>query len=160
MVPIKLPAKATEAKLEVVEQTPARSVLSIWDTRSIALLEGILALGNLDAAIRTKLAPVAKLRQEIGRIDTEIEGKKRTREELDQRADETRANLEAIKRDPAAGALRKRLSDRLEQFTKDGDKLGRELVELQTKRTEKKVALEDLMQNLDLAPPKPLSPKK
>jgi predicted nucleic acid-binding Zn-ribbon protein len=103
---------------------------------------------------------IVKLRQEVGRIDTELEGKSRTRAELDQRAQETRANLEAIKRDPAANALRKRLSDRLEQFAKDGDKLGRDLVELQTKRTEKKVALEDLMQNLDLTPPKPLSPKK
>ncbi|HWU87117.1 MAG TPA: DUF4139 domain-containing protein [Kofleriaceae bacterium] len=160
LIPIKLPAKAVEAKLDVVEQTPARSTLSIWDTRSIPLLEGILAQGNLDAAIRAKLAPVVKLRQEIGRIDTEIEGKSRTRGELDQRAQETRANLEAIRKDPAAGDLRRRLSDRLDQFAKDGDKLGRELVELQTRRTEKKVALEDLMQNLDLTPPKPLSPKK
>jgi hypothetical protein len=160
LIPIKLAAKALEAKLEVVEQTPARSTLSIWDTRSIALLEGILAQGSLDAAIRTKLAPLVKLRQEVARIDTEIEGKTRTRAELDQRADETRANLEAIRRDPAAGALRKRLSDRLEQFAKDGDRLGRELVELQTRRTERKVALEDLMQGLDLTPPKPLSPKK
>jgi hypothetical protein len=160
MIPIKLPAKATEASLEVVEQTPARSTLSIWDTRSLPLLEGILAQGNLDGSIRQKLAPIVKLRQEVGRIDTEIEGKTRTRAELDQRAEETRANLLAIKKDPAAGDLRKRLSDRLEQFTKDGDKLGRDLVELQTRRTEKKVALEDLMQNLDLTPAKPLSPKK
>jgi hypothetical protein len=160
LVPIKLAGKATETKLDVVEQTPARSALSIWDSRAIPLLEGILAVGNLDPAIRAKLAPIAKLRQEVGRIDTEIEGKTRTRAELDQRADETRANLDAIKKDPAAGALRKRLSDRLEQFTKDGDKLGRDLVELQTRRTEKKVALEDLMQNLELTPPKPLSPKR
>jgi hypothetical protein len=160
MIPIKLPAKATEASLEVVEQTPARSTLSIWDTRTLPLLEGILAQGTLDASIRQKLAPIVKLRQEVGRIDTEIEGKTRTRAELDQRAQETRANLEAIKRDPAAGDLRKRLSDRLDQFAKDGDKLGRDLVELQTRRTEKKVALEDLMQNLDLTPAKPLSPKK
>jgi hypothetical protein len=159
MIPIKLPAKAVETKLDVVEQTPARSTLSIWDGRAIILLEGILAQGSLDAAIRAKLAPIVKLRQEIGKIDTEIEGKSRTRGELDQRAQETRANLEAIRRDPAAGDLRKRLSDRLEQFAKDGDKLGRELVELQTKRTEKKVSLEDLMQNLELVPPKPLSPK-
>ena len=160
LIPIKLAAKAVETKLEVIEQTPARSTLSIWDTRSIMLLEGILAQGTLDAAIRQKLAPVVKLRQEIGRIDTELEGKTRTRRELDQRAQETRANLDAIKKDPAAGDLRRRLSDRLEQFARDGDKLGRDLVELQTKRTEKKVALEDLMQNLDLTPAKPLSPKK
>ena len=48
------------------------------------------------------------------------------RGELDQRAQETRQNLETIKRDPAAGAPRKKLSDRLEQYAKDGDKLGRE----------------------------------
>jgi hypothetical protein len=160
LIPIKLPANATSAKLEVNEQTPSRSTLSIWDTRSLPLLEGILAQGALDHAIRAKLEPLVKLRQEIGRIDTEVEGKTRTRRELDQRAQETRANLEAIKKDPAAGALRKRLSDRLEQFTKDADKLGRELVELQTKRTERKIALEDAMQNLELEPKEPLAPKK
>jgi chromosome segregation ATPase len=135
-------------------------MLSIWDHRTLVLFEGILALGNLDRAIRGKLEPIVRLRQELGRIDTEIEGKGRTRGELDQRAQETRSNLEAIKRDPAAGALRRRLSDRLDQFAKDGDKLGRELVELQTKRTEKKITLEDAMQNLDLTPSQPLAPRK
>jgi hypothetical protein len=160
LIPVTLAANATLGKREVVEQTPSRSTLSIWDSRSLVLLEGILAVGTLDRTIRGKLEPIVKLRQEIGKIDTEIEGKTRTRQELDQRTQETRANLEAIKKDPAAGALRKRLSDRLEQLSRDGDKLGRDLVELQTRRTEKKVALEDLMQNLDLTPPRPLAPKK
>jgi hypothetical protein len=160
LIPIKLAAGATTAKLEVIEQTPSRSTLSIWDSRSLILLEGILAQGTLDRTIRAKLEPIVKLRQEVGKIDTEIEGKTRTRGELDQRARETRSNLEAIKRDPAAGALRKRLSDRLDQFAKDGDKLGRDLVELQTRRTEKKIALEDILQNLELLPKEPLAPKK
>ena len=160
LIPIMLPAKALEAKQDVIEQTPSRSTISIWDSRALVLLEGILAQGNLEQGIRAKLDPIVKLRQEVGRIDTEIEGKTRTRGELDQRANETRANLEAIKKDPAANQLRKRLSDRLEQFAKDGDKLGREIVELSTKRTEKKIGLEDAMQNLDLNPKQPLSPKK
>jgi hypothetical protein len=160
LIPIKLAAGATEASLEVVEQTPSRGQLSIWEARSLVLLEGILALGTLDKDTRAKLEPIVKLRQEVGRIDTEIEGKTRTRAELDQRADETRQNLRSIQRDQAAGALRKRLSDRLEQFAKDADKLGRDLVELQTKRTEKKIALEDAMQNLELLPKEPLVPKK
>jgi hypothetical protein len=160
LIPLKLPANATTTKLEVVEQTPSRSSLSIWDARSLVLLEGILAVGTLDKTVRAKLEPLVKIRQEIGRIDTEIEGKTRTRQELDQRADETRQNLEAIKKDPAAGPLRKRLSDRLEQFTKDADKLGRELVELQTKRTERKISLEDAMQNLELIPKEPIAPAK
>jgi hypothetical protein len=160
LIPIKLADGAAEAKLDVVEQTPSRTTLSIWDSRVLALFEGILAQGNLDRATRTKLEPLVKLRQEIGRIDTEIEGKQRARAELDQRALETRANLEAIKKDPAANALRNQLSDRLDKFSKDGDKLGRELVELQTKRMEKKIALEDAMQALDLSPAEPLAPKK
>ncbi len=159
LIPIKLAGGAVTSSLDVVEQTPSRSSLSIWDSRSITLLEGILAQGTLDRGIRAQLEPIVKLRQEIGRIDTEIQGKTSTRVELDQRAQEARANLEAIKKDPAAGALRKRLSDRLEQFTKDGDRLGRELVELQTRRTEKKITLEDAMQNLELIPREPLSPK-
>lgn len=160
LIPVTLTAGASDGKLDVVEQTPSRSALSIWDSRSLVLLEGILAVGSLDRTIRAKLEPLVTLRQEVARIDTQIEGKTRTRQELDQRAQETRANLEAIKKDPAAGALRKRLSERLDQFAKDGDKLGRELVELQTRRTEKKVALEDLMQNLELIPKEPIAPKK
>ena len=162
LIPIKLAAGQLTAKIEVVEQTPSRSTLSIWDARSLFLLEGILAQGTLDRATRTKLEPIVKLRQEIGRIDTEIEGKTRTRSELDQRAEETRQSLTTVKKDSSAAGnkLRAGLNGRLAQFGKDGDKLGRELVELQTKRTEKKVALEDAMQALDLTPEKPLAPKK
>nr|HEX4318896.1 hypothetical protein [Kofleriaceae bacterium] len=158
LIPVTVPA-GTTGKLAVVEQTPSRSSLSVWDGRMLPLFEGILA-NNIDADTRAKLEPIVKLRQDIGHIDTEIEGKTRTRAELDQRANETRRNLDAIKKDPAATALRKRLSDRLEQFAKDGDKLGRDLVELQTKRTEQAVALEDALQGLDLEPKDPLAPKK
>lgn len=159
LIPIHLAAGATKASLDVVEQTPSRAQLSIWDAGALKLLQGILADGAVDPGVRSKLQPIVQLRQDVGRIDTEIEGKQRTRAELDQRAQETRANLAAIKKDPRAGDLRKRLSDRLEQFTKDGDQLGRDLVELQTQRTEKKIALEDAMQNLDLEPKQPLVPK-
>jgi hypothetical protein len=158
LVAVPVDAGAKTGKLDVVEQTPSRSTLSVWDGRLLPLFEGILASGAIDADTRKKLEPIVKLRQDIGRIDTEIEGKTRTRTELDQRANETRRNLDAIKKDPAANALRKRLSDRLEQFTKDGDKLGRDLVELQTKRTEQAVALEDALQGLDIEPKEPLAP--
>jgi septal ring factor EnvC (AmiA/AmiB activator) len=161
LIPIEVKGGSTEAKLEVVEQTPSRSSMTIWDARAEILLEGILAVNNLDPAMRAKLEPIVKLRQEIGRIDTEIDGKTHTRQELDQRANEARQNLGAIQKDTSAAAtgLRKRLTDRLEQLAKDGDKLGRDLVELQTKRTDKKVALEDLLQALELVPKEPIAPK-
>jgi len=60
-----------------------------------------------------------------------------------------------IQKDRAAGALRAKLTKRLEQFAADGDKLGREVVELQTRRMEIRIALEDTLQSLDMTAPPP-----
>ena len=155
LVPIKVTGNATEAKVEVVEQTPSRNQITIWDGRVPQLLDALLRLPNLDATARKKIEPLGRLRQEIGRIDTEIEGLARQQSELDQRANETRQNLEAIKKDSAAGDLRSKLNKRLDEFTRDADKLGRTIVELQSKRLEKKIELEDSLQSIDLSAPTP-----
>jgi hypothetical protein len=155
LIPVKVAANQTTGTVEVVEQTPSRTTLTIWDGRVPELFDMALKLPNLDAATRAKMQPLIALRQEIGRIDTEVDGLQRQQAELDQRAAETRENLEAIKKDPRAGELRGRLSKRLEDFTKDADKIGRQLVELQSKRLEKKIELEDLLQGLDLSMPEP-----
>ncbi|MBL8948554.1 MAG: DUF4139 domain-containing protein [Myxococcales bacterium] len=154
MVPVAVTKAGEEAEVTLVEQTPSTTTLSIWDGRALGLLEGLVAQASLTADLRKKLEPVVKLRQEIGRIDTEVEGLKKQQIELDQRANETRENLEAIKKDPAAGALRAKLNGRLDDFTKDGDRIGRKVVELQSQRLEKKIALEDLLQNLEFVAPR------
>ncbi len=154
LVPVAVAKAGEEGNVTLVEETPSVTTLSIWDTRATALLETLVASAKLTPDLRKKLEPVVKLRQEIGRIDTEVEGLKRQQVELDQRATETRANLEAIKKDPAAGALRAKLNKRLDDFTADGDRIGRKVVELQSQRLEKKISLEDLLQNLDLEAPK------
>ena len=153
LIPITVPAGKQEGALKVVEQTPSRLTISIWEPRATELLEKLLLSTNLGADARQRLEPIVRLRQEIGRIDTQIDGLRRQREELDQRASETRRSLEAIKKDPAAGALRQKLNKRLDEFTSDADRLGREVVEMQSKRLEKKIELEDLLQSLDLSAP-------
>jgi hypothetical protein len=157
LIPLVVAANAAEGEIKVVEQTPSKISIGIWESRALPLLETLLVSTELSPEARKKIEPVVQRRQAIGKIDTQVDGLKRQQIELDQRASETRQNLDALKRDtaPAAAALRKRLGERLEQFTKDGDRVGREIVELQTKRLELKVELEDLLQNLDLsAPPK------
>jgi hypothetical protein len=149
----------SEGSTNVVEQTPSVTTISIWDYRALGLLETLVLSTDLTPDMRTKLQPIVELRRDIGRIDTEVEGLKAQQVELDQRAYETRENLEAIKKDPAANALRKKLSDRLDDFTRDGDKLGRRVVELQSQRLEKKISLEDLLDTLDLSAP-PSKPAK
>ena len=155
LIPVVVAANTVEGELEVVEQTPSSTSLTIWDSQVPELLDAVLRLPKLDAETRKKIEPIVRLRQEIGRIDTQIDGLSRQRAELDQRAYETRNNLEAIKKDPKATELRGRLSKRLEEFARDGDKLGRDLVELQTSRLGKKIELDDTLQNIDLSVPAP-----
>lgn len=154
LVPVPVAKGRTEGSVEIVEQTPSTTTISIWDGRALGLLETLVLSGDLTPDLKAKIQPVVDLRREIGRIDTEIDGLKRQQIELDQRARETRASLESIKKDPAATKLRKKLSDRLDDFTSEGDRIGRKIVELQSQRLEKKIALEDLLQNLDLTTPR------
>jgi hypothetical protein len=153
LVPIPVSAGQTEANVEVVEQTPVRSSISIWDPQAEGALGGLLAMSNVDEGVRRRLQPVLELRREIAQIDTQLEGLRRQQQALDQRASETRANLEAIKKDPRAAALRERLSQRLEEFTKEGDGLGRRLVELNSKRLEKKINLDEMLQRFEYRAP-------
>ncbi|MDH5676256.1 MAG: DUF4139 domain-containing protein [Myxococcales bacterium] len=145
-VPIELAAGTKKAKVRVVERTPSRTEISIWDGRAVELLDTLLASGNLDAKMRAKLQPVVEKRRAMGRIDTEIQGLEKQRRELDGRAEETRTSLKAIQKDPGAGALRRRLGERLEGFLSDGDKAGRRIVELQSERLQLKIELEDLLE--------------
>jgi hypothetical protein len=153
LIPVTVAANKTSASLKVVEQTPSTTSLTIWDQQALALLEKFLSADNLDAAARQKLQPVVDLRRAIGKIDTEVDGLRRQQVELEQRAEQTRRNLEAIKKDPAANDLRKRLNLRLDEFSSDADATGRKIVELESKRLEKKIELEDMIQDLDLRAP-------
>ena len=155
LIPVEIAAGKTEGEITVVEQTPSRLTLTIWDGRAPELIGELMATPGLDPKAREALAPIVDLRQQIGRIDTELQGLKAQQRELDQRANETRQNLESIKKDPRAGDLRARLSKRLDEFSKEGDRIGRRLVELQSQRLEKKIELEDRLQNLDLRAPAP-----
>ncbi len=159
LIPVPVAAGKGDGTVKVVEQTPSYTTLTIWDGRAPELLQKLLEVPNLDATARAKLQPIVDARREIGRIDTEIDGLERQQVELDQRAAETRANLEAIKKDPRAGDLRTKLSARLDEFTRDADKLGRKIVELNSKRLEKRIELEDMLQTIDFRAPAKPEPK-
>jgi hypothetical protein len=145
-VPLDVAAGAKDGKVKVVEQTPKRTSISIWDGAAEQLLDTLLATSTLDPALRAKLQPIVDKRREIGRIDTEIAGLQAQQGELNERVSETRESLRAIQKDPRAGALRAKLGERLDGFLKDADAAGRKIVELQSKRLELKVELEDLLQ--------------
>jgi hypothetical protein len=148
LFPVFVEAGKTEGELEVVQRTPRRRNISIWDGSATKVLASLVSVENMDAALLKRLEPIISKRKEIADIDREVANLKKQQRELDQRADQTRRNLEAIKKDPAGGRLRARLSKRLNEFTKEGDKLGRRVVELTSQRLERKIEIDELIDGL------------
>jgi outer membrane murein-binding lipoprotein Lpp len=149
-IPVLVGANQSKASLSVVEQTPSKLSLDIWNDKAPELLRQLLAAPALDAKARAALEPIVAARQDIGRIDTELEGLSAQQDQLDERANQERENLLAIQKDPKAAALRKRLGQRLEELTQKAAELGRKIVELNSQRMERKIDLEDKMRDLDL----------
>ena len=150
LIPIAVPGNTRSASLEVVEQTPSKTTLEIWDPQATILLDKLLAAGTLDAEARAKLQPIVDRRRAIGKIDTEVDGLRRQQKELEKRAAETRADLEALAKNPGAASLRTKLAKRLDEFSSDANKKGRRIIELENDRLTKVIELEDLLENLDL----------
>jgi hypothetical protein len=149
-IPVQLAAKQASATVEVIEQTPSTRSLSIWDSEVPGLLQQLLAAPELTSAARAALQPILELRQAIARIDSELAGLKTQQSELDRRAEQERQNLWAIQKDPNAGALRKKLSERLSQLANEAAALGRAIVEKSSRRLEQQLALDDKLRDLDL----------
>lgn len=156
LLPVRVEAGKLEGSITITERTPSSTTLSIWDARSLKLLETLLVTTDLTADARQKLQPIVDRRREIARLDEQIDGYRRQRDVLDQRAQETRQTLVSIEKDrsPTAAQLRQKLTKRLEDFGKDGDKLGRDMAELESKRLEKRIEMEDALQSLDISAPK------
>jgi hypothetical protein len=149
-IPVIVGPDQAQTSLRVVERTPSNYSLSVWDEKAPELLKQLLEMPGLDSSARAALQPVVDARQQIGRIDTELEGLSAQQEQLDERAEEERENLLAIQKDPKAAALRKRLSERLEELTQKAAEIGRKIVDLNSQRLSRKIELEDKLRELDL----------
>jgi hypothetical protein len=143
LVPIDVARGKREASVKVIEQTPRQYSVSLWDGEALKVLDLWLSSSKLDAGTRQRLQPIVDLRREIGRIDTEVAGLHQQQAQLDERAQETRASLKSIEKDKRAGELRRKLQQRLEEVTREAAAIGRKIVELQSARLEKKLAIED-----------------
>jgi len=153
MVRLEVAKGAREGTLKLVEQTPTRSTVTIFDTVAIDLLEKLVIHAELDAATKGKLKPLIDKRRELGKIEEQISGLTEKRNKLDQRAHELRANLEAIAKNPQAATQRTKWAKQLDEFTSEGNKLGSQLADLEAKRLDKRTELEDAVEGLEITVP-------
>lgn len=154
---IRLPVAkgAREGSITITEQTPSRSTLSIWNAPALDVLEKLLLHADLGAEAKKKLKPIVDRRRAVARIEEQISGLVERRNKLDQRANELRQNLAAIAKNPRAAAQRDKWTKQLDEFSSEGNKLGAQLADLEAKRLDQRVELEDALENFELTPPPP-----
>lgn len=153
LVRLVVAAGSREGKLNVVEQTPSRSKLSIWNEPAVALLERLLVDAKLPADARKKLQPIVDKRRTVARLEEQLRGLTQKRNQLDQRANELRENLRAIAKNPAAGEQRAKWTKQLDEFASEGNRLGAQLADLEAKRLDARVELENALESFELAMP-------
>ena len=148
-----VPAGQREGKLTVVEQTPSRSQISIWTAPALELLDRLLVDANLGADAKQKLRPILDRRRSVAKLEEQLHGLTQKRDQLDQRAGELRENLRAIAKNPAAGTQRAKWTKQLDEFATEGNKLGAQLADLEAKRLDARVELENALEAFELVMP-------
>lgn len=142
-----------EGTLAVVEQTPTRTTISIWNQPALDLLEKLVVHAELGADARARLRPILEKRRAVARLDEQLRGLAERRNKLDQRASELRQNLAAIAKNPRAGAQRDKWTKQLDEFASEGNKLGAQLADLEAKKLDLRVELDDALDGFELVGP-------
>jgi hypothetical protein len=156
LVKVDVPSGQREGTLTVVEQTPSKSSISIWDKPALEVLEKLLVYTDLTPEAKKKLQPIVDKRREMAKLEEQLYGLTERRNKLDQRSGELRENIRSIEKNTQANAQRQKWTKQLDEFTSEGNKLGVQLAEIEAKRLDKRIELEDLLQDLELtAPPAP-----
>lgn len=153
MIPISVTHKNKETVYTAVEQTPVRRSLTIWDRDAVLALELLVQdVADLPGEQRAKLEKILEKRRAIGAVDTKLDHLQRQKFELDERTRQTRENLQALKKNKAAAALKARLAKKLEEQSKEADEVAKQIVALTAERQELAVTLEESLADLTLEP--------
>jgi hypothetical protein len=156
LVRLNVAAKKREGSITIVEQTPARTHISIWNSPALDILEKLIVSADLGSDAKSKLRPIIDKRRAVARLEEQIAGIIERRNKLDQRAGELRENLRAIAKNPRAGEQRDKWTKQLDEFASEGNKLGAQLADLEAKKLDLRVQLEDTLEEFELVP----TPKK
>jgi hypothetical protein len=156
LVPIKVAKGSREGSIELVEQTPSQTTISIWNREAMGLLEKLVVATNVTEAQKKQLQPVVDLRREIGGIDTQMDGLRKQQSQNDRRVALHQRTLETLRRDtsPEANRMKAEAEKSIKEFAAEGDRIARDLIKLDGERTRKQLQLENLLENLTIEPKK------
>jgi hypothetical protein len=149
LVPIQLAAQGRAEQLVVV-RSPFTFTTEWSDRDAIAAIRAYIQGGRAPRPVIDALTAALELQEQIARLSLE-RGELATRQrDLQTNAQETRDNLESIRRNPAAADLRERLTQRLTQVSAEIDQVNRRIVELDTQIGERRVRMSEAIRTLEV----------
>jgi len=156
LIPVTVPKGSKTASIELVEQTPTKTRIGIWDHGVLPMLQRAMLADNFSAADRAKLEPLIKLRRAIGKIDSQLESLRRRESTLNRRISQHRRNMKRLEKMKGAEAqkMHRERAKQLEAFTKEGDEIARDILKLEEKRAQQVILLEDKLETLSIEPQK------
>jgi prefoldin subunit 5 len=95
--------------------------------------------------MREKLSKVQGVLAKISEIDTNLSHLRQKQWEIDQRMNQTRENLKSLKYNKAAGDLKNKLSKTLEELSKEGEGVTKNIVSLTDERSTLAVSVDQII---------------
>ena len=146
------------SEVVVTARTPFTVNADLSNEQAADALTSYLRDGHPPDAIAATLRNALDLRRQIADLTQQRDNQVTRRDDLQRNAEETRGNLEAIQRNPAAADLRAQLTARLARTATDIDQTIRRIVELDTQVGERRVRLVEAIRGVELDVNAPATP--
>ncbi len=142
----------------VTARTPFTVNADLSNEQAADALTAYLRDGHPPDAIATTLRTALDLRRQMAELTQQRDNQVTRRDDLQRNAEETRGNLTAIQRNPAAADLRAQLTARLARTATEIDQTIRRIVELDTQIGERRVRLVETIRGVELDVNAPATP--
>ena len=149
LVPITVRAQGS-GEVEIIERTPVRRTLQFMSDVAAEAIGVYLSGAAVDAAQGPALTRALEIRRLLVEARTRRDGAQREKRTLSTNADETRRNIESIRRLPNTADLRQRLVRRLSDLDTRIADLTRQIVDADTTISEQEVRLSEALQDVTL----------
>jgi hypothetical protein len=149
LVPLRVRAQGRN-EVETIERTPVRRTVQFMTDVAAEAIGIYLAGAAVDAAQGPALTRALEIRTQLVEARTRRNAAQVEKQTLSANADETRRNIESIRRLPGTADLRQRLVQRLSDLDARIADLTRQIVDADTTMSEQEVRLSEALQDVTL----------
>lgn len=152
VVPIEVAAGGS-ATLELVESTPITTAIDLRTAPGLKAVAVFLQRDDVDPALRTELAEIVAAHRGVAEIDETLHTRRSHADALRVRVDELSEQLVALRKVGRAQSLSGHLAKRMRVLGDKLDVAAAEISDLETRRLESSIALDNLVADLALEAP-------